>query len=109
MDVRARAARPVRLSGRMDLEPGVYEELITRRLRQRIDELIAEGRRIREARVDPAEEPDVLARHVRATVERVLDIIDHERRVEAANTLLRVASALIPGASDLVADRKSVL
>jgi hypothetical protein len=38
----------------LDLEPGLYEELVTRRLRERIDELIAEGRRIREGRVDPA-------------------------------------------------------
>jgi hypothetical protein len=88
----------------LDLEPGLYEELVTRRLRERIDELIAEGRRIREGRVDPAEESDVLARHVGRAVSRILTLVKPEQRVDAANHLLELAATLVPGGAGLLAD-----
>jgi superfamily II DNA or RNA helicase/HKD family nuclease len=88
----------------LDLEPGLYEELVTRRLRERIDELIAEGRRIREGRVDPAEESDVLARHVGRAVGRILTLVKPEQRVDAANHLLELAATLVPGGAGLLAD-----
>ena len=74
----------------MDLEPGLYEELVTRRLRERIDELIAGGA-VREGRVDRAEEADVLARHVGRSVGRILALVKPEQRVDAANHLLELA------------------
>jgi hypothetical protein len=87
-----------------ELEPGLYEELVTRRLRERIDELVAEGRRVREGALDQAEEPDVLARHVRMTVERILGLVEHAHRVAVANDLLRLAATWHPKASELVTD-----
>lgn len=87
----------------LEMEPGLYEELVTRRLRERLDELIALGRRVREGRVDPAEEPDVLARHVGRTVARILALVPPEQRVAAANELLELAATLAPDGAEMVA------
>src|SRR5947207_3054110 len=85
------------------MDPGLYEELVTRRLRERIDELIALGRRIREGRIDPAEEPDILARHVGLAVAKILALVPPDQRVAAANALLELAGSLAPGAAEVVA------
>ena len=86
------------------MEPGLYEELVTRRLRERLDELIALGRRVREGRVDAAEEPEILARHVGRTLARILALVPPEQRVAAANELLELASTLVPGAGELMSE-----
>jgi hypothetical protein len=88
----------------LEMEPGLYEELVTRRLRERLDELIALGRRIREGRVDAAEQPDVLARHVGRTVARILTLVPAEQRVTAADELLELAATLAPGAAEVVTE-----
>lgn len=85
------------------MEPGLYEELVTRRLREQLDELVALGRRVREGRVDAAEEPDVLARHVGRTVARILAVVPPGQRVTAANDLLELAATLAPGAGEMMA------
>ncbi len=62
------------------------------------------GRRISEGRGDAAEEPDVLAPHVRHSVARILALVPAERRVDAANELLELAATLAPGAAEIAAE-----
>ena len=88
----------------LEMESGLYEQLVTRRLRERLDELIALGRRVREGRVDAAEEPEILARHVGRTVARILALVPTEQRVTAANELLELAATLAPGAGEMMAE-----
>ena len=85
-----------------ELEPGLYEDLVTERLRTRLDELIALGRRIREERVDKAEQPHVLSRHLGGIVGQILELVDDNKRVEATNHLLALAGELAPGAADFI-------
>jgi superfamily II DNA or RNA helicase/HKD family nuclease len=88
----------------LDMDPGLYEQLVTRRLRERLDELIALGRHIREGRIDAAEEPEVLSRHVGLAVTKILTLVPPEHRVSAANGLLQLAGTLAPGAAEVAAE-----
>jgi len=51
--------------------PGLYEELVTRRLEAALDEIRGEGWRDEITSLDPAEAPGVLARFVHDLVEPV--------------------------------------
>lgn len=87
-------------------EPGLYEQLITLRFEQKLQELDRLGWRPMSDVVRPASVPHVLARHVSLTVQRVLGNIPAEDRVHAANHILESISTL-EGAQewvDLVAD-----
>jgi superfamily II DNA or RNA helicase/HKD family nuclease len=76
-----------------DLVEGVYEDLITERIRQRVDELVA-LRRARTAAVDAAEEPMLVGRHVGDVVAAALERLPEGHRVEVANRLLRVVASV---------------
>jgi len=52
--------------------PGLYEELVTRRLEAALDEIRGEGWRDEIENLDPAEAPGVLARFVHDLVEPLL-------------------------------------
>ena len=69
------------------LEEGLYEDLVTLRIRERVDELVAQGRAALQP-VEAAEQPSLLARHVAAVVERALDGVPVGRRVDLANEVL---------------------
>jgi len=53
--------------------PGLYEELITRRLEAELERIREEGWRDDIGKLDPAEAPQVLARFVHGLVEPLLD------------------------------------
>ncbi|HUP76812.1 MAG TPA: DUF3427 domain-containing protein [Acidimicrobiales bacterium] len=86
----------------MDLVPGLYETLITEQLREVLDALIATGHVSDERNLDDAEVSEVLAYHVGATVEQLLQALPAARRLQAANDLLSVARAHEPQAKQLV-------
>ena len=69
------------------LEEGLYEDLVTLRIRERVDQLVAQGRAALQP-VEAAEQPSLLARHVAAVVERALDGVPVGRRVDLANEVL---------------------
>jgi superfamily II DNA or RNA helicase len=71
----------------MGLDEGLYEELVTLRIRDRVDELVAMGRAAL-APVEAAEQANLLARHVAAVVERALDTAPSALRVDLANDVL---------------------
>lgn len=75
------------------LAEGLYEELITRHLGERISSLVAtELHDVRSGSVDDAEQPSLLARHVARAVERALGAErDVERRLDLANALLSLS------------------
>ena len=73
-----------------ELDAGLYEELITERIRQRIGELQGRGLESVEEPVDQVEAPDVLARHVGETIARVLEQVTGDR-VSVANEFLTLA------------------
>lgn len=77
-----------------ELAPGLYELLATEALAERLEELRQQGRAVREARLDPAEAPTILARHVGRVTERVLALLKDDQRAAAANELLRLAGQL---------------
>ena len=56
----------------MTRTPGLYEELVTRRLEAALEEIRGEGWRDEVANLDPAEAPGVLARFVHDLVEPLL-------------------------------------
>ncbi|MFF4542777.1 DUF3427 domain-containing protein [Streptomyces sp. NPDC001406] len=85
---------------------GVYEELITLRVEQRLKELSDLGWRPVIDSVGAESVPHVLAAHVAGTVRRVLQGLPAEERVHAANHILESISTL-EGARewvDLVSD-----
>lgn len=66
---------------------GIYESLITRELRERLDRL--EGLEALIGDVDPAEQPQVLARHVSDELARTLETTkDADHRVRLVNSVL---------------------
>src|SRR5689334_16641136 len=69
------------------MEIGLYESLLTSALSTSLDQL--DGLVASTAKVDEADAPHVLARHVAAAVEqRLRSIKDEERRVEIVNALI---------------------
>jgi superfamily II DNA or RNA helicase/HKD family nuclease len=85
---------------------GLYEQLITLRFEQKLDELSKLGWHPVSDAVGVESVPHVLARHVSRTVRRVLRNLPAEDRVHAANHILESISTL-EGAQewvDLVAD-----
>lgn len=85
---------------------GLYEQLITLRLAERLKTLESTELRSIEAEVGPESTPHVLARHVADTVRRVLRGLPATERVHAANHILESVSTLAGAREwvDLVAD-----
>lgn len=73
---------------------GIYEELITRRLAERMQELDAAGLLAIDERVGTESSPHVLARHIGATVRRVLQDLPPAEQVAAANHILTSVGTL---------------
>lgn len=82
-----------------ELSEGLYESLVTRRLR---DRLAAQPLLVPEiAAIDPADQPAVLARHVHDAVQRVLaGERSTERRVELVNRILDDLGAIEDGSDE---------
>ncbi|MEU6844769.1 DUF3427 domain-containing protein [Streptomyces sp. NPDC046716] len=80
---------------------GLYETLITRRLRQRVQEMEALGWKAIESDVSEESSPHVLARHVSGIVRRVLQDLPIEEQVVAANTILE-SLATVKGAREWI-------
>ncbi|MFJ4922141.1 DUF3427 domain-containing protein [Streptomyces sp. NPDC088725] len=80
---------------------GLYEQLITLRLAERLKAL--EGTEVRPLTIEVGAEsaPHILARHVAATVRQVLQRLPAAERVHAANHILESVSTL-PGAREWV-------
>ena len=72
--------------------PGLYEELVTRRLEAALDEIRGEGWRDEIENLDPAEAPGVLARFVHDLVEPLLGSLTGKdrttRQLEIVNNLV---------------------
>ncbi|MFE5664756.1 DUF3427 domain-containing protein [Streptomyces niveus] len=85
---------------------GLYEQLITLRLEDRLKELEGTGWRAIDSEVGPESTPHVLARHVAETVKRVLHGLPVAERVYAANHILESVSTLTGAREwvDMVAD-----
>lgn len=85
---------------------GLYEQLITLRLEDRLKELEGTGWRAIDSEVGPESTPHVLARHVAETVKRVLHGLPAAERVYAANHILESVSTLAGAREwvDMVAD-----
>ncbi|MEU0954006.1 DUF3427 domain-containing protein [Streptomyces niveus] len=85
---------------------GLYEQLITLRLEDRLKELEGTGWRAIDAAVGSESTPHVLARHVAETVKRVLQGLPASERVYAANHILESVNTLTGAREwvDMVAD-----
>ncbi|MFD5781174.1 DUF3427 domain-containing protein [Streptomyces sp. NPDC126933] len=85
---------------------GLYEQLITLRLEDRLAQLEGTGWRAIDAEVGIESTPHVLARHVADTVRRVLGGLPAAERVHAANHILDSVSILAGAREwvDMVAD-----
>lgn len=85
---------------------GLYEQLITLRLEDRLTELEGTGWRAIDTEVGPESTPHVLARHVADTVKRVLHGLPASERVYAANHILESVNTLAGAREwvDMVAD-----
>jgi superfamily II DNA or RNA helicase/HKD family nuclease len=77
-----------------ELAAGLYELLLTERLAERVEELKRIGRATRESKLDNAEAPAILARHIGRVAERVLELVKDDQRIATANELLRLANQL---------------
>ena len=66
------ASPPASRASKQVRPPGLYEELITRRLEAALEEIRGEGWRDEITNLDPAEAPGVLARFVHDLVEPLL-------------------------------------
>jgi superfamily II DNA or RNA helicase/HKD family nuclease len=91
---------------------GLYERLITRALRAKLDALEREGAAVaRVAPLDPAEAHARLARHVEGIVARVLrDLHDSDRSARQADVANRIVALLAvdPETRDRVLDEEAV-
>ncbi|MBT2384244.1 DUF3427 domain-containing protein [Streptomyces sp. ISL-11] len=74
--------------------PGLYEQLITSRLEERLMELQANGWKATAQPVGEHSSPHVLARHVGQTVHRILTSLSPSEQVVAANHILESMSSL---------------
>ncbi|MFH5821149.1 DUF3427 domain-containing protein [Georgenia sp. AZ-5] len=74
------------------MDEGIYEQLLTRKLERDLSAVPHLRAELHE--VDPADEPDVLARHIASEVARVLrDTRNEAKRAALANELLNVVRA----------------
>jgi superfamily II DNA or RNA helicase/HKD family nuclease len=78
------------------LPEGLYEDLVTLGIRDRVAEL---GPRASVRRVDDPEQPGLLARHVAAVVERILEDLQPPERILTANAILTAAAGATDAAS----------
>ncbi|MFJ9213167.1 DUF3427 domain-containing protein [Streptomyces sp. NPDC102264] len=85
---------------------GLYEQLITLRLEDRLKQLDSTGWRTIDVEVGTESTPHVLARHVAETVRHVLQGLPAAERVHAANHILESVSTLAGAQEwvDMVAD-----
>ncbi|MEV4756451.1 DUF3427 domain-containing protein [Micromonospora sp. NPDC049559] len=98
-----------------DLERGLYEHLITEELADRLRNV--EPARIQRADLDPADAPDILARHLAALARRALQAVPGGddrlyRQVELANQIAASIAAGSPHAAtvrDQVSDAEQML
>lgn len=73
---------------------GLYESLVTKRLQAMLDDVTASGLTSNTELVDAAEQPEVLARHIRDAVVRTLSAEPSaDRRFDIVNALLRQLDA----------------
>lgn len=84
------------------LNPGLYESVITDSLSGRLTELRESGWHVVDREVGSESSPYVLARHVGVQVQRALQQMDPNQRVEAVNRML--ATLAESGATDQQAD-----
>jgi superfamily II DNA or RNA helicase len=100
----------------VDLPTGLYEELVTRRLAQRLHALDAEL--IDRAALDATDAHELLARHVEQLMRRALRAIGSDdpkatvRQVAMTNQIAEAIATLAPDAAttnDLVADSRELL
>ncbi|MER6269656.1 DUF3427 domain-containing protein [Streptomyces sp900105755] len=88
---------------------GVYEELVTRRMQEQMEQLSADGWKAIDDKVSEESSPHVLARHVSRAIGRRLSQLPNDKRVAVANQIiesLATNSAELEDsdAVDLVAD-----
>lgn len=75
---------------------GVYEQLITERLRDRLEGLEAVGWKAIDDEVSAESTPHVLARYIGETVGRRLSQLPHSEQVAAANKIMQSLAASAP-------------
>ncbi|GGM21282.1 helicase [Micromonospora sonchi] len=98
-----------------ELERGVYEHVVTRDLADRLQHI--DPALIQHAKLDPADAPDALARHIAALARRALHAVGGgddklHRQVELANRIADTIAVLSPQAAtadDQVTDAKHLL
>ncbi|MFY1700608.1 DUF3427 domain-containing protein [Micromonospora sp. WMMA1923] len=86
-----------------DLGPGIHEHLITRQLATRLQRIDPDL--IQRAQLDPADAPDLLARHLAGLARRAINAVPAGddrllRQVEVANRIAEHIVALDPAADD---------
>ncbi|MER6532596.1 DUF3427 domain-containing protein [Streptomyces sp900105755] len=67
---------------------GVYEELVTRRMQEQMEQLSAAGWRAIDDEVSEESSPHVLARHLSRAIGRRLSQLPHDKRVAVANQII---------------------
>lgn len=67
---------------------GVYEELVTQRMQEQMEQLNAAGWKAIDDEVSEESSPHVLARHISQAVSRRLSQLPHDRRVAVANQII---------------------
>ncbi|MGW0507010.1 DUF3427 domain-containing protein [Micromonospora sp. NPDC003241] len=98
-----------------DLERGVYEHVVTRELADRLQRV--DPALIQHGKLDPADAPDALARHIATLAHRALHAVGGgddklHRQVELANRIADAIATLSPQAAtvdDQVTDAKHLL
>ncbi|MFE9958146.1 DUF3427 domain-containing protein [Micromonospora sp. NPDC005299] len=98
-----------------DLEPGVYQHLITQQLAEHLQHV--DSALVQHDKLDPADAHHVLSRHIAALAHRVLLALPGgedklARQVQAANRIAEAIAAVEPRAvstKDQVADAKNLL
>lgn len=83
-----------------ELDKGIYERLITERLREQL-EALSESSRVDERQLRSVDASDRIAWHVSRQVERALLDVDEDERVEVG---VRVARALLERLGELITD-----
>ncbi|MFE6481435.1 DUF3427 domain-containing protein [Streptomyces sp. NPDC057757] len=72
---------------------GVYEELITQRMQEQMDQLITAGWKTIDADVSEESSPHVIARHLSQAIGRRLGQLPHDKRVAVANQVIAMLAA----------------